>query len=416
VLGFGTGVSTASTASVAAREAARQAAAAVNASPKLVLLFASVDYDDLDQARGAVADVIGGVPIVGITSGGAVFATGSEGAPGEKTCERRGISVVVLAGPDIEVDVRSASIADGLLALVTAGEEVRRASEAAEKRGYRHYTCLAFGPGLKVDGDSFVAAVRKGVGERAVVAGGFAGDEFRLEEPKVFAPEGLRDDQAVIVGLFTRGVVGVASRHGHRPIGPTRTITRSDGVEVFEIDGRPAAEVLLEDVRRVRSDIPTDRSQLASYIARYHSIGIVDDGTTSRKRTSGDAPDDVRELVIRSPHALDDDGALRMSAAIGEGTRICVLAASQEDLVGGAIIAANAAAASAETSVAGALVLSCAGRLLAAGDRFAQEPAAVAERIGAPIGGTCVYGEFARNLGESDAFFNMSVVVVVFER
>ena len=62
----------------------------------------------------------------------------------------------------------------------------------------------------------------------------------------------------------------------------------------------------------------------------------------------------------------------------------------------------------AEAFVAARVVLACDLK------QQAFESIEAAERIDAPIGGACVFGEIARNVRDTDAFFNTTAVVVAF--
>jgi hypothetical protein len=79
----------------------------------------------------------------------------------------------------------------------------------------------------------------------------------------------LRDEHVVLAGLFTRKPIGIAARHGARPVGPTHTVTRADGRVLFELDDRPALEVWLEDVRRAGATIPESDKKLTVYLANF---------------------------------------------------------------------------------------------------------------------------------------------------
>jgi len=396
-------VSAAATAASAAREAAARArAASGDPSPKLAVVFVSPSYPDAASAGRAVRDVVGDAQIIGGTAGACVF--GAEGV------EARGVSVVLLGGDDVEVVSRTGPIASSsLLELVPAAAEVARAADLAEGRGFGHFTCLVFAPGLVVDGDALVAAVRKGAGARAQLAGALTGDDLTLDRTRALFGDELRDDCAVITGIFTRRPVGIAARHGWSAVGPVRQVTRADGELLVELDGRPALDVWLEDARAAGASPPPDRSELALYLANHYEIGIADG--SAPPLPAGERP---RELVARAPFAIRDDGAVKLSACVGEGARVRVIHGSEPDLLRASREAAASAIARAGSRVVGALVLSCTGRLVRLGDAFAEEPAGIHRCLEAPIGGACVFGEIARNVRDADAFFNTTAVVVAF--
>ncbi len=248
------------------------------------------------------------------------------------------------------------------------------------------------------------------MGARAQLAGALTGDDLTMDRPKIIFGDELRDDCTVVTGLFTKKPIGVAARHGWRAVGPIRTVTRTDGIHLLELDDRPALDAWLEDAVKAGATIPGDRKEIVLYLANHYEIGLVD---TSQSRIRIE-DDDTRELIARAPFALRDDGAIRLSASIAEGTRVRVMHASRDDLLRASSEAAAAAVERAGGKVAGALVLACSGRLACLGEAFPEEPAAIHRRIAAPIGGACVFGEIARNVRDADAFFNTTAVVVAF--
>lgn len=375
-------------------------------TPRLAIVFASVTYPDIDDVAKVVREMLGDVPMIGGTAGGCVI--GPDGtAP-------RGVSVVLLAGDDIEVALRTAPCeSPSCFEAVRAAEEIAREADAASQRGFPHYACLVFGPGVSVDGEALATAVRKGAGARAQLFGGLAGDDLTMDRSKVFTEGSLRDDHVVLAGLYTKRPIGVAARHGYEAVGPVRVVTRTEDVWLCELDGRPALDAWLEDARRAGATPPAERKDIPLYLANYFDLGIADAPPASRSSPPG-ADGDHRELVARAPFAVRDDGALKLSASLAEGTRVRVLHGSRNDLLRASTEAASAAMLSVGTRVAGALVLPCSGRLAALGPAFSDEVARVGERIGAPIGGACVFGEIARNVRDADAFFNVTMVVVVF--
>ena len=180
MIAFGSGMSAAVTATLAAREAANQALAMLHGqTPKLAIVFASATYADVESAARAVRSVIGDAQIVGGTSGACVFG-GDQVAP-------LGVSVVLVGGDGFEVEARTARLqSPSFVETVPCAEKVAQAADRAALRGFGHFACLVFAPGIFVDGEGLVAAVRKGAGARAQLAGALTGDDFTMDRPKVF--------------------------------------------------------------------------------------------------------------------------------------------------------------------------------------------------------------------------------------
>lgn len=401
MLAFGAGMSGGDTATAAVRAAVTQALATV-AAPRLAIVFVSASYADADAVSAAVAEMVPGVPIVGGTSAACVLGPGGSA--------RHGVSVVLVGGTGVEIVSRTVAIASPtLVEVVPAAEELSAHADEAARCGCVHYTCLVFAPSLAVDGEALVAAVRKGAGARAQLAGGLTGDELTMDRPRVFADGALRGDRITLTGLFTKRPLGVAARHGWHAVGPVRTVTRADGVHLLELDGRPALDVWLEDVRAQGGSPPADRRDLAVYLTNEFLLGIHDEPRGAPPGSSSDDP-----MVVRAPLHVEEDGSLRLSGAIGEGTHVRLVVSSREALLKASSEAASAAVLRADTHVAGALVLSCSSRIKALGDCFMDEPAEIGRRVRGPIGGACVYGEIARNVRDVDAFFNTTTVVLAF--
>lgn len=401
---FGSGMSVASSAEKAAAEATAEARQGLGSTvPKLAVVFTSESYPDVDVTGPAIRKELGNVPIIGGTAGGCLIGPGSVGT--------RGVSIVLLGGDDIEVVYRAVELGSrAVFNVVDAAEEISRCSDDAAKRDLPHFTCLAFAPALSVDGidgESLVAALRKGAGARALLAGGLTGDDKMTNRARVFRGDELRNDHVVIAGLCTRRHVGIAARHGWNPVGPTRTITRVEGTILYELDHRPAVDVWLEDARKAGATPPARLEELSLYLANNYELGLTDRRDRTNDRLG-------REFLTRAPLAIGKDGSIAMAGSIPEGRSACIVRGSKKDLLRASTNAASDVVLRTGSSIAGALILSCSGRFALLGDEFGEEARRIRERLGAPVGGACVYGEIAKNERDVDAFFNGTVVVVAF--
>jgi hypothetical protein len=392
MIAFASAISTSAVAIDAATEAAARARTMLNgADPVFAIVFASPSYDDLDGVPAAVEKELGALPIAGGTAGGAVFD--------HRGVATRGVLVVLLGGDGVRASTATATIASPeLIDVVPAGTRLLKAADTASIDGFSEAVCLAFGPSVKVDGEAFVAAVRKGTGARMQLAGALTGDDLTFDRARIFADGGARSDRVQLLGVYTKTPVGIAARHGWRAVGPPRIVTRSNGPWLMALDGRRAIDAWLSDVRSADGRPPAGNRELLPFLASFWELGL-------------EIPSHP-EALVRAPMALREDGAVLLSGTIPEGTRLRVMHASGEDM----LRAAHAAAAVARTRVAGdvsgALLLDCTARLSALGERFAESPAAVARALDAPVAGVCVFGEIARAHREVDAFHNTTAVVV----
>jgi hypothetical protein len=382
-----------------ARDAARQAAARARAAlgsgpPVLALSFASPSYEDVDAVPSALVDELGPVPIAGGTAAGAVFEDGR--------VHPRGVLVALLGGDEVDATVTTTVVeSPELVELVPAGLAIRHAAERAAAEGRDSAMCLVFAPAIRVDGEALVAAVRKGTGAQIQLAGALTGDDFTFDRPLVFDAGGARPDQVVLAGVFTASPVGVATRHGLSPVGPTRAVSRSDGPWLLALDGKPAREIWLADARAAGFEPPPAPADLLAALGGY-PLGI-------------DVSSHVEHL-IRSPVALRDDGAVLLAASVPERTLVRVMRAGASEMLDATQWAARLARDRAGEHCAGALLLTCANRLQELGHRFVEESLVAARVLEGPVAGACVFGEIARARREVDAFHNMTSVVAAWPR
>jgi hypothetical protein len=393
LIAFGSAVAGSPRAATAAEAAAQEALAQLaGARPALAIAFASVGYEDLAEVPATLARVLGDVPIIGGTAGGCVI--------GPHGILRRGVSVVLLGGEGIEaVCVNGRARSAELHEAVPVAAKLAAIADEAAKRGFVEFTCLAFAPGMTVDGGALAAAVRKGAGARAQLAGGLTGDDMTFDRSQVFSGGAMVNDRFVLAGLFTRKPLGVAARHGWHPVGPPRAISHSDGNWLVSVDGRPALDVWMEDAIGAGATPPTGRgSDVGLYLANHYPLGIFEPVG--------------REPLVRAPFGIRADGAVLLATSVPERTIARVVHATRGELLAASREAARDAAGATRGALAGALVLECTGRLAALGDAFGDEPRAISAEVGAPIGGSCVFGEIARTRRDVEAFHNTTAVVV----
>ena len=320
---------------------------------------------------------------------------------GPSGVSKDGVSVVLLGG-DLEVVTKSVKLlSESRLEVVPVAETLVPLADEAARRGLHEFACIIFAPGVGVggDGDLLLAAVRKGVGQRARLAGAMTGDQVAFDRGQVFTGRDVSTHHAVLTGVFSSAPIGIAARHGWKPTGRVRRVTRSDGPWLVTLDGKPAFDVWVADARAAGLEAPADRTQKATIFLAGHCVLSVRDG-------------DREEPVVRIPLAVRPDGAVRLSGAVGETARTRLMRGSRGALLEAARQAARAARSEVEGRVAGGVILTCASRVAVLGADFGQEAKAVALELDAPVGGASVFGEIARGPREIEAFHNATLLVL----
>ncbi len=205
-------------------------------APDLVLVFATIGYDQSTVVR-AVRRATGGAPLVGCSAEGTVV--------GDEADESSFALAVGLFASD---DVRFATAwASGLEADARACGR-RLADELRPHVSDDTAALLLFADGLTFNFDRFVAGLAglMPAGRRLPLFGGTAGDNFKFSKTYQYCGDQVMSEGAVAVLMSGPVRIATAVNHGSSPIGGERVATRCEGNVIYEIDGKPALDVLRE--------------------------------------------------------------------------------------------------------------------------------------------------------------------------
>ncbi len=228
----------------AARQAAEQALArAGTQEPDFVLLFASVGYSQqvvLDEVRAVT-----GAPVCGCSAEGVIAGTDAQ---------ESNFCVAVMALKSDELRVRHGIATELKADPQSAGRSIGQA--IAKDMPDNPIALLIFPDGMTMNFDKMAAGIESSLpdGISIPMLGGTASDNLKFERTYQYC-----DDRVVSDGISwallhgpTRVTYGV--NHGCIPVGVEHTVTRSDGNVIYEIDGRPAVEVLRDYMSQVELD------------------------------------------------------------------------------------------------------------------------------------------------------------------
>jgi hypothetical protein len=223
---------------VAGREAADQALENAGiVKPDIVFMFASIGYDQRSLLR-AVRETTGGSPLSGCSA---------EGTINGDDADESNFSVVVTVISSEELQWTN-GLAKGL------GADSRAVGQRVAQDLLPHLSSDTIGLFVFPDGlidylDDFFAGLEGNLPSEQFLPlwGGGAGNNFNLEEPTYQ----YCDDKVVSNGVAYalpsgRAQASWAISHGMVPMGGERNVTRSQGNVIYEIDGKPAIEVLKE--------------------------------------------------------------------------------------------------------------------------------------------------------------------------
>ena len=366
-----------------AYEAGREAAAAAVAklggeAPALVLVFTMPHYD-LPQLLAGIRSVTGSARLAGATGSG-------EMEDGRYMGFGAGVAVMAMTAGPYRFGLASASQIKGNLNQV--GQQIARDSKAqAGPSPYSGMIMLA--DCLAGDLQQLFAGVYKVTGPATAIVGGAAGDELQFKASFVFHDDAVVEFGAVAVWIASDKPLHVSVRHGWDPVGVPMLVTRSEGTEIVELGGRPAAEVYEEQLGIVPGQLTPANFWDTSM---YHPFGILQmDGST----------------VIRVARTKTPAGSLLIQGCVPPaGGAVQVMEGSTESLL--SVVKEVGRDALANNQDAGAvLAFSCAMRARIMKDRTSEEAGRLQAAAGEiPVLGIYCCGEFARtsgNLGTHNA-------------
>lgn len=367
----GTGASSQLDAFTAGSAAARQAVAQLDGeAPALVVVFTTPRYD-LPALLAGIRSVTGDARLIGATGSGEIMRDAYMGFGA-------GVGVMVLSAGPYRYGIASAADIRGRLDEV--GQSIAREARDAVGRS-PHAAVILLADALSGDLQQLFHGVYRVTGPRIPIVGGAAGDELKFVRTLVFHDDRVVEQGAVALWIAGDEPFEVITRHGWEPIGVPLLVTRAEGVDIMELDGRPAATVYEEQLGLAPGELGADAFWGTSV---HHPLGLMQsDGT----------------FVIRVARAKSPNGWLRIQGCVPPaGSAVQVMASSHDKLLA---ITDEVGGIAAHSGERGALLsFSCAARAMLLGGRIAEEPQRLQRAAGdVPSFGIYCCGEFARTVG-----------------
>ncbi|MFB6200900.1 MAG: FIST signal transduction protein [Halorhabdus sp.] len=300
---------------------------------------------------------------------------------------------------------------------------------------YPHRAAINLHDGLSGIGNTVSRLSLQYFDDAVKLAGGAAGDDLQLEETVVFADGKIASDAVAYTLIGSKEPIPMTVNHGHEPITEPMTVTEADGSTVSEIDGKPAYQVWAEAIREsaretygIDVDELSDGSDELSMMLTRYEFGI-----ESEPDQEGDGDSGIvrrlRQYIaekmistsgynIRWPGLTETTGgALEFAVEIHEGTELRVMHSTPEDQITCVRqAAANAAATTNGTDIAGGFVYDCICRGTILGNDFDRAVEAISEEVNAPFAGFETYGEICSDVEEYTSYHNTSSVVMLLPR
>lgn len=336
-------------------------------NPDLLIAFSSVGLNQKEVVR-AINEASGRAPLIGCSDAGEITNQGTS---------QGGLAVMAIKSDSIKFTLGTGGkIEDGAR---EAGESL--AKDIAGKSSEKINSLIMLTDVLKGNGADIVRGVQDVLGKDFLIFGGAAGDDFKFQETFVYYLDQVLPSSIVGVGLSGNFSLGIGVRHGWIPVGLPKTVTKSHGAIVEEIDNKPAVSIYEEYFGKKAEEL---RAEPLAIMAITYPLGISVEGS--------------EELLIRDPITVDDKGAITCAAEIPEGSEVRLMIGNKDE----AISAAKDAAQKALSQLNGAppkavIIFNCIARNKLFGNDASEEIRAIQSIMGAevPLIGFYTYGEQA---------------------
>ncbi|MFA6197443.1 MAG: FIST N-terminal domain-containing protein [Sulfurimonas sp.] len=267
------------------------------------------------------------------------------------------------------VEVESADYVEGANLEELSSQLVNKLT----REGLKHVFVLS--DGLKINGSELVKGINHSL-EGIEVTGGLAGDGARFQETFVLCDDEAKESRIAVVGFYGENlVISSGCFGGWSEFGTHRTITKSEGNVLYEIDNEPALDLY--------------KRYLGDYAADLPSSGLR--FPLSIKKNEGD-PEVIRTLLAINEEAK----TITFAGDVPEGYSARLMKPDTDRLIDGAGHAANEITIANDKPALG-LVVSCVGRKIVLGQLVDEELQEIGDVLGKNINliGFYSYGEIA---------------------
>jgi len=248
------------------------------------------------------------------------------------------------------------------------------------KEGLRYLFLVS--EGSMVNGSALIKGIEQNKEVTVGLSGGMCGDDDRFEVTMASYNENPKPSEIVAIGFYGDELeITSANFGGWTAFGPERTITKSEGNILYELDGKPALDLYKRYLGEKAKELPTS--------ALLYPLSV--------RSKSGDEP------IVRTILNIDEDNnAMILAGDVPMGSFVQLMMSTVDDLANGAKTAAEFAMRNRKTNPQLAILVSCVGRKLVMDQRAEEELDEVKAVIGEETSacGFYSYGEMAPFAGK----------------
>jgi hypothetical protein len=250
---------------------------------------------------------------------------------------------------------------------------------------------------LHADGEQIIKGIEDGAQGQPPIFGGMAGDDLALREPIVFTQNKSSSTGlvAIIIDQDKIDITGIATC-GWKPIGITKTITRSSNNIVYTIDGQPALDLV---IKYLGLNIDKEESDsMVINLGAYYPLQLEREN----------APPVMRTAMFGNK----EDRSLICAGTVPQGAKVRFSLPPDFDAIDTVIDECAALKTDEHPQADAVIMFSCISRYLSFGVMTSEEIERVVKVWNAPFIGFFCYGEFGKSKRGKHEFHNNTCCVV----
>lgn len=250
---------------------------------------------------------------------------------------------------------------------------------------------------LTQDGENIVEGITEGFGAGVTIFGGMAGDDLALDGPFVFTNEqsSSKGLLALIIDEDKIQINGIATC-GWKPIGTTKTITKSEGNIVYTIDNKPALDMI---VKYLGVDYDFDSGkEIVTQLGALYPLQMEREGVAPVMRTAMFANRNDRSLIC--------------AGNIPQGSKVKFSLPPDFDAIEQVVEECKQLKTEQQPEADALIMFSCISRHLSFGVLIKEEIEQIQQLWDVPLAGFFSYGEFGRSKSGKHEFHNNTCCVV----
>jgi len=255
-------------------------------------------------------------------------------------------------------------------------------SSQFNKEKLRHVFIVS--DGSFVNGSGLIEGMESERNFSASITGGLCGDGARFEKTLTSYNENPKQGEVVAIGFYGDSLeVSYSNYGGWTPFGPERTITKSTGNVLYEIDGLPALDLYKTYLGDKANELPQAALLFPLRVQQSEN----------------------EEPLVRTILNIDEEAnSMILAGDVLVGSKVQLMMCTMDDIAEGASNAAELAMRNRKKNPELAILVSCVGRKLVLAGRTEEEIEEVVDVVGAKakISGFYSYGEMAPFAGKNE--------------